>query len=256
MSFLKRPKKTKQLNQWVLKCLFSSLAMVSLSACAADSTVPTPAESSKTPITAVTSIPSASLPASAVSGFTSGVHYLEMGTSLIPAEKVKVVEFFSYGCPHCFELEKHIEPWLEKEKLRVDFQRNPSAWNPSLELLSQAYFTVKLLKREDTLHAALFNAVHRERLNLQSLDAMRIFFVREGVTAEVFDQTFESFAVKQKVFQAKSAFEKYNLNSVPSFVVADHFVTDVGKAGGHDKLLQLLSHLVDLSKIPSESKKP
>lgn len=251
MARLHNQKKTNQLKQWIRKPLFFSLAITCLSACADDSTTPIAA----VPSNALPSnIAASSTPVSAASGFTSGVHYLEMPTALVPSEKVKVVEFFSYGCPHCFELEKHMGPWLEKQKLHIDFSRNPSAWSPPLELLSQAYFTVQILKLEDKLHMSLFNAIHRERLNLQTVDGIRSFFVREGVTADVFDKTFESFAVKQKVFQAKNAFDKYKLTSVPSFVVADHFVTDVGRAGGHDQLVQLLTHLADLSKVRTQSK--
>ena len=263
MAMMKNRKKNQPFVYRMHQCLVGTLVMVSLSACAADSNSPsasvppsTPAMPTTVPAPSTLSPAPAQVPAGTTAGFTAGVHYLKMSNTLVPAEKVKVVEFFSYGCPHCFELEKYIEPWVEKNKSNVDFQRVPSSWSPALEILSQAYFTVQILKREDTLHTGLFNAIHRERLNLQSLDAMRSFFVREGVSAEVFDKTFDSFAVKQKVFQSKSAFEKYGLNSVPSIVVADHFVTDVGKAGGHQKLLELLSHLVDLSKNSPAPKTP
>ncbi len=230
----------------IRQCLLSSLAVVSLSACAAES------NNSVVSATPPSAAPIAT-PAVTVA-FKSGVNYLEMDNTLVRADKVKVVEFFSYACPHCYELENYIEPWIEKQKANVDFQRTPAAWNPYYDLLSQAFFTIQILKREDQLHGTLFNAIHRERLNLQTLDGVRSFFVREGVTGDAFDKTFDSFAVKQKVFQAKSAFEKYHLSSVPSLVVADHYVTDVAKAGGHEQLLQLLSHLLELSQTPETAK--
>jgi thiol:disulfide interchange protein DsbA len=226
--------KTQQWKRGIVQCVVGLLAAVSLLACAADTTTPTASAAPAAPTTVATE-------------FQSGVHYLQMDNLPLRAEKVKVVEFFSYACPHCYELENYIEPWIQKEQANIDFQRMPAAWNAYYEFLSQAFFTIQILKREDQLNAAMFNAIHRERLNLQSIDGLRTLFVREGVTADVFDKTFDSFAVKQKVFQAKSSFEKFHLSSVPSVVVADHYVTDVSKAGGHEKLLKLLSHLVALS---------
>ena len=30
-------------------------------------------------------------------------------------KKIEVIEFFSYGCPHCAELEPHLDAWLAKQ---------------------------------------------------------------------------------------------------------------------------------------------
>ena len=30
------------------------------------------------------------------------------------AGKIEVIEFFWYGCPHCYSLEPYIETWLKK----------------------------------------------------------------------------------------------------------------------------------------------
>ena len=48
--------------------------------------------------------------------------------SPVPVEtgqKIEVIEFFSYGCPHCAELEPHIDAWLAKLPPDVQFRRVP-----------------------------------------------------------------------------------------------------------------------------------
>ena len=39
--------------------------------------------------------------------------------------KVEVIEFFWYGCPHCFAFEPTIEPWIAKLPADVHFRRVP-----------------------------------------------------------------------------------------------------------------------------------
>ena len=46
-----------------------------------------------------------------------------------PAGKVEVVEFFSYGCPHCYSFEPLLEPWVKKLPPDVAFRRVPAAFN-------------------------------------------------------------------------------------------------------------------------------
>ena len=40
-----------------------------------------------------------------------------------PAGKVEVIEFFWYGCPHCYEFEPTIEAWVKKQGNNIDFKR-------------------------------------------------------------------------------------------------------------------------------------
>ena len=40
-------------------------------------------------------------------------------------KKIEVIEFFSYGCPHCAELEPYLDTWLAKQPQDVAFRRVP-----------------------------------------------------------------------------------------------------------------------------------
>ena len=51
--------------------------------------------------------------------FVAGKHYEEIKPPLstsAPPGQVEVLEFFWYGCPHCFEFEGHIAQWIKKQK--------------------------------------------------------------------------------------------------------------------------------------------
>ena len=42
-----------------------------------------------------------------------------------PAGKVEVIEFFWYGCPHCYEFEPTIEAWVKKQRQQHRLQARP-----------------------------------------------------------------------------------------------------------------------------------
>ena len=46
--------------------------------------------------------------------------------------KIKVIEFFSYGCPWCYELEAKLPKWQRSQASDVVFQRVPVLFEKSL----------------------------------------------------------------------------------------------------------------------------
>ncbi len=196
--------------------------------------------------------------------FIEGQHYFLLerpGKSQSKSSDLTVNEFFSYGCPHCFRLEPHLVSWKKKKADDVVFVKTPTAWNPYYTLLAQAYYTAELLNLDDAVHLHIFNAIHRGRKNLQTEAGIKEVMVDFGVDAAAFDKTFNSFGVDQKLKAGNQAFASYRvvgqespkdrLSSVPTLVVGDLYVTDVGKAGGPERLIEVIEFL--LAKIRTES---
>ncbi|NBO87068.1 MAG: thiol:disulfide interchange protein DsbA/DsbL, partial [Burkholderiaceae bacterium] len=46
--------------------------------------------------------------------------------------KVEVIEFFWYGCPHCFEFEPDLKAWLKRQNKDVVFKKVPIAFRDEL----------------------------------------------------------------------------------------------------------------------------
>src|SRR5690606_17721241 len=44
------------------------------------------------------------------------------------ADKIEVLEFFQYGCPHCRAMEPLVHTWLQKQSDDVQLQRVPVAF--------------------------------------------------------------------------------------------------------------------------------
>src|SRR5690242_3694528 len=73
--------------------------------------------------------------------------------------KVEVVEVFAYSCSHCADFQPKLDAWRHKLPRDVRFTFVPSAAVGS-EPLSRAYFAAESLGAVETVHAALFRAMH------------------------------------------------------------------------------------------------
>src|SRR5436189_4253520 len=60
-------------------------------------------------------------------------------------KKIEVVEFFWYGCPHCYNLEPYIESWLKKAPPDVQFRRIPAVFNQRWGHDAAIFYTLEAL---------------------------------------------------------------------------------------------------------------
>src|SRR5258708_29750249 len=80
--------------------------------------------------------------------------------------KIEVIEFFWYGCPHCYALEPSVNAWLKNAPKDVVFRRIPA--NPS-ELwgeMARVYYTLEAMGLLEKYHQRVFDAMHKENVNL------------------------------------------------------------------------------------------
>ncbi len=132
------------------------------------------------------SITAAPLAANAAA-FQEGINYVPVSpaqpTSVGPGQ-IEVIEFFWYGCPHCFGVEPYLEAWLKNKPANVVFKRIPAAWpgGEHMDIDAKAFYTAQSLGIGEKIHEPLFNAIHlQNQLNLTSnQDALQKFFARCG----------------------------------------------------------------------------
>ena len=185
--------------------------------------------------------------------FNEGEHYARMVPSqptMGGADKIEVAEFFWYGCPHCYSFEPIINKWAEGVPTNVRFVRIPVVWNTVHELHARVFFTQDVLARNGALadseafHAAVFEEIQRRGNRLTSEDSIRRLFERYGVAADVFDRTWQSFEVDQKLRVAKDLGRRYSIQSVPTVVVNGKFRTGGPEAGGYETVPAVIDELV------------
>jgi thiol:disulfide interchange protein DsbA len=70
-----------------------------------------------------------------------------------------VVEFFWFGCGHCFTLEALLNDWKKELPSSVDFYRYPVIWNKTVETHAKIFFIAEALKKPEIVNG-VFNAIH------------------------------------------------------------------------------------------------
>ena len=185
--------------------------------------------------------------APATEHFKEGANYRKVvpaqPTNVAPG-KVEVVEFFWYGCGHCFKLDPAIEAWRGKGKPPyVEFVRVPAMWNDTLRMHARLFYTAEALGKLEALHSTIFREIHVNNDPLNTVEQMTAFFKKQGVSADEFQKTFASFAVESKLQRADFLNRRYQINSVPQLAVNGKYVTDEGMAGGEPELFQIVQEL-------------
>ncbi|VTU08392.1 DSBA oxidoreductase [Actinobacillus porcinus] len=141
------------------------------------------------------------------------------------AAQPEVIEFFSFYCPHCYSFEMQYKiPSKVKAQLpqgttfkqyHVDFL------GPQGKNLTRAWALAMTLGVEDKVKTALFDGAQANAF--KSMDDIRQKFIDNGVTAEQFDGTINSFAVTTLVKTQQNLVKQFQVNGVPDFYVNNKF---------------------------------
>lgn len=181
--------------------------------------------------------------------FQEGVNYKPIESpSPVEEGRVEVVEVFSYACPHCAQFQPYISRWEESMPEYVDYRRVPAVFQPSWEPFAQAYHTANVLGIVEEGHQAMFDALHKERRGLRTLDDLAGFWSEYGVSAEEFKSTAGSFAVDTRMRQGRTEAGRWRITGTPSMVVNGKWRIGAGREfpGNQtfDDIIKVVDYLV------------
>lgn len=159
-------------------------------------------------------------------------------------DKIEVIEFFWYGCPHCYTLEPALGKWLKTKPDNVEFIRQPAVFSSLWGKHAKAYIVAEALGVVDKVHADFFDAIQNKKQKLTSEDQLAKFFVAHGVEESLFRSTFNSFLVDAKVRQAKAMAPRYGITGVPAIIINGKYKTSGPLAGSQEKMLEVLDLLI------------
>jgi len=191
--------------------------------------------------------------------FQESVNYFEIFPSYpgTAAGKVEVLEFFWYNCPHCNDFEPHLEQWLSRKPEGVEFAQVPVIFmerdgrpNAAGKLHAETFYSLELIGKLKALHGVIFNAIHGQRIPLDTPAAMEKFLAEKGIDAEQFRNTRQSFAVQTRVNRAIELAKRFGIDGVPNLVVGGTYRT--GPTGSFEGMTQLVDFLI--AKVKDEQK--
>jgi thiol:disulfide interchange protein DsbA len=167
-------------------------------------------------------------------GFQAGKEYQRLGQALpTPAGKIEVIEFFWYGCPHCYVFEPQLDAWVKALPADVSFRHVHAGFRENLKTHQRTYYALESLGREQEFRARIFNAVHRGGMALDDLKSMTDFLAKLGLDPAKFQAAYNSFGVQNKCLQADKLFDNYRADGVPALGIAGRFFTSPSMAGAN-----------------------
>jgi protein dithiol oxidoreductase (disulfide-forming) len=148
-------------------------------------------------------------------------------------KKIEVIEFFSYGCPHCNDLEPYLQAWMKTMPADVQFRRVPVMFQDRWKALAKDYFTLEAMGEDNKLSPELFKAVHASGLPLYQDKAFFDWAASKGLDRAKVVDTYNSFGIDSKMKRAAVLAQEYNIQAVPTLIVDGKFVTSSDRVGGH-----------------------
>jgi thiol:disulfide interchange protein DsbA len=181
----------------------------------------------------------------------SGLAYADGGYETVsPAQpvqnpdKIEVIEFFWYGCPHCYSLEPSIVAWLKTKPANVEFIRQPAVFSDLWGKHAKAFFTAEALGVGEKVHADLFDAIQNKRQKLTDEDELAKFFVDHGVKDADFRAAYNSFMVDAKMRQAETMAARYGITGVPALIVNGKYRITATTAKSQENMINITNQLI------------
>ena len=188
------------------------------------------------------------LAASRAGAHGSGQEYdlLQPAQPIDTPGKVEVIEFFWYGCPHCYKFEPLLEAWVAKLPADVAFRRVPAIFNDRWSHDAAIFYTFEALRLSARLHRPLFDAIHRDRLRTDDPGALSAWVKRNGADPATFESAMKSFGVQTSVRRSRQLSVSYKLEGVPTLAVHGRYTIETER--GLEAMLKTADKLIGIER--------
>ncbi len=185
--------------------------------------------------------------------FVSGAAFaaVEMGKDyklLTPAQptstkKIEVLEFFFYGCSHCYHLHPHFSAWVKTMPQDVEVVYVPTIFRDSWEPMARTFYALESLGQQSQMHDALYKAWNVDNDVLAEEAKILDFLAPRGVDRAKFSAAYNSFSMQSKVTRAKQMIRSYGLTGTPTLIVeGKYLITGVQPA----EYIRILNEVIDM----------
>lgn len=157
----------------------------------------------------------------------------------------EVVEFFSYGCPHCNDFYPYLKAWKETMPVNVNFIESPVSFGrESWGIMSMGKHIADKLDMAEVMHPIFFDAVHNQRIPFNSFDELQAVFATQGVDGETFLKAAESLQVQAAFKKSEQNARNYAVTSVPSVMVNGHWMINSQNLSSFEEVFDVVEFLL------------
>jgi protein dithiol oxidoreductase (disulfide-forming) len=168
--------------------------------------------------------------------------------------KIEVLEFFSYACPHCAQLNPLVQQWSAKQPAGVVFKQVPVQFaRASWTKLAQLHYALDAVGELSRLEDAVFIALHKEGENLSVPAALNEWLVKKNVNIQKFNDAYNSFGVASQVKRADQMTAAYKIDGVPNLTINGIYA--VNNELPHEQQLKIADALIAKLRASGKTKK-
>ena len=173
----------------------------------------------------------------------------------VAGSQIEVLEFFSYGCGYCNDFEPLLNNWLANKPADVKFMHVPAVFNKRMVPHAMLYYTLEQTGLLPSLHAKVYDAIHRQGNNLADRETIMKWASAQGVDMKKFEAAYDSFGVGNKVQRAMQLARNYRVPGTPYMIVNGKYLTGPGMVLRSDgrgvdanRFVFVLNTLVDMER--------
>lgn len=177
--------------------------------------------------------------------YKEGVEYTRIADQATASpDKIEVLEFFWYGCPHCYQFDPILERWLETKPANVEFVRVPAVFRPEWKVHARTYYALQAMGLGEKYHKAIFDAMHKDKADIYSETAMIDFLVSKGVNKDDFKSAYGSFSIDGLLRKTIKKVKSYAIRGVPAMAVNGKYLISGKSAGSFDNMIRIVDYLI------------
>lgn len=150
---------------------------------------------------------------------------------------IKVVEFLSFYCGHCFQFEKSIPVIKGNFPKKIDWEIVPIYWGKGSPKPGEAYLLARDAGKGDQMKKLLFDAVFLEQRDIGTIEVLEDLGAKLGLGFD-FSMKLRSGEKSQEVQNAFNLVKQYNVEETPTLIISGNLKVSPGMVNNNVDLMK------------------
>ncbi len=136
---------------------------------------------------------------------------------------VKVIEYFSFQCPHCLAFDPMLSQWVKGKGSKIQFSRAHVAFGKNTTPLQRLFYALEAGNQEGAMHQAVF-AEAQGRNPMSTDQEVEAFIGKQGSASEALRTRFYSAEAESLARTALAREKKFRVAGIPAILVGNRYL--------------------------------
>lgn len=139
-------------------------------------------------------------------------------------KQVRIIEFFSFYCGHCYQFEKSIPVIKGNFPKKTKWEQVPIYWGKGSPKPGEAYLLAKDEGKGEEMKKAIFNAIFMEGKDIGKIEVLEEIALKVGLGFD-FSRKLRTGEKAGEVGRAILMTKKYGIDGTPTLIIAGNLKT-------------------------------